>query len=94
MTLLDHRNGKDKESLLSLKPRLILALLFNQFRYNSPEKNFDPENAVNFKYYGNAQIQALKFPSKRKLSPYFLVMYALQIKIFDNLDYLSTEVHK
>ena len=49
MTLLGHRNGKDKESLLSLKPRLILALLFNQFRYNSPEKNFDPENAVNFK---------------------------------------------
>ena len=66
MTLLGHRNGNDKESLLSLKPCLILALLFNQFRYNSPEKNFDPENAVNFKYYGNDQIQTLKFPSKRK----------------------------
>ena len=72
MTLLGHRNGKDKESLLSLKPRVILALLFNQFRYNSLEKNFDPENAVNFKYYGNDQIQTLKFPSKRKTLSLFL----------------------
>ena len=36
--------------MLSLKPHSDLALLYNQFNNTSPDKNNDPENAVNSKY--------------------------------------------
>ena len=60
------KSDNDNESLLSLKPPSDLALLYNQFNNPSPEKNNDPENVVNSKYYDIDQIQTLKFPNKRK----------------------------
>ena len=59
-------SDNDKESLLSLKPPSDLALLYNQFNNISPEKNSDPENVVNSKFYDINQIQTLKFPDKHK----------------------------
>ena len=44
-------SDNDKESFLSLKPPYDLALLYNSFNNTSPEKNNDPENVVNSKFY-------------------------------------------
>ena len=70
-------SDNDKESLLSLKPPSDLALLYNQFNNTSPEKNNDPENVVNSKFYDIDQIQTLKFPDKANLPPYPILMHAL-----------------
>ena len=59
-------SDNDEESLLSLKPPSDLALLYNQFNNTSPEKNNDPENVVNSKFYDSDQIQFLKFLDKHK----------------------------
>ena len=59
-------SDKDKESLPSLKPPSDLVVLYNQFSNTSPEKNNDPENVVNSKFYDIDRIQTLKFPDKYK----------------------------
>ena len=74
--------------MLSLKPRFDLALLYNQFNSTSPEKNNDPINVVNSKYYDTDQIQTLKFPQKYKsLALFHINPYSLN-KNFDDLEHL------
>ena len=74
--------------MLSLKPPSDLALLYNQFNNPSPEKNNDPENVVNSKYYDIDQIQTLKFPNKRKSLALFHINVCSWNKNFDDLDHL------
>ena len=74
--------------MLSLKPPSNLALLYNQFNNTSPEKNNDPVNVVNSKYYDIDQIQALKSPNKHKSQPYSKLMHCSLNKNFDDLGHL------
>ena len=74
--------------MLSLKPPSGLALLYNQFNNTSPEKNNDPENVVNSKYYNIDQIQTLKFPNKQKSLALFHINACSLNKNFDDLDHL------
>ena len=74
--------------MLSLKPPSGLALLYNQFNNTSPEKNNDPENVVNSKYYNIDQIQTLKFPNKQKSLALFHINACSLNKYFDDLDHL------
>ena len=53
---------------MHLAPRPNLALLFKQFDNTSPEKNVDPENVVNSRYFDIDEIQALKLHDKK--TPY------------------------
>ena len=78
----------DKESLLSPKPPSDLALLYNQFNNTSLEKNNDPENVVNSKFYEIDQFQALKFPVKHKSFALFHINACSLNKNFDDLDHL------
>ena len=64
-------SNNDKESLLSLKPPSDLALLYNQFNNTSPERNNDPENVVNSKFYDTDEIQTLEYPDKHKFLALF-----------------------
>ena len=78
--LLEHKQIKtsslpSQQQTLSLKVTIVtmikkppsdLALLYNQFNNTSPEKNSDPVNVVNSKFYDTDQIQTLKFPDKHK----------------------------
>ena len=77
----------DKESLHSLKSP-ILTLLYNQFNNTSPEKNSDPENVVNSKFYEIDRIQTLKFPDKHKSLASFHINASSLNKNFDDLDHL------
>ena len=81
----------DEENLLSLKP---LALLYNQFNNTSPEKNNDPENVVNSKYYDIDQIQTSKFPDKHKWLALFYINACTLSKNFDDFDHLLKWVNK
>ena len=74
--------------MLSLKPPSDLALLYNQFNNTSPEKNNDPVNVVNSKYYDIDQIQTLKYPSKHKSLALFHINACSLNKNFDDLDHL------
>ena len=74
--------------MLSLKPLKDLALLYNQFNNTSPEKNNDPKNVVNSKYYDIDQISTLKFPNKQKSLALFHVNACSLNKNFDDLDHL------
>ena len=74
--------------MLSLKPPSDLALLYNQFNNTSPEKNNDPVNVVNSKYYDIDQIQTLKFPNKHKSLALFHINTCSLNKNFDDLDHL------
>ena len=74
--------------MLSLKPPSDLALLYNQFNNTSPEKNNDPVNVVNSKYYDIDQIQTLKFPNKHKSLALFDINACSLNKNFDDLDHL------
>ena len=74
--------------MLSLKPPSYLTLLYNQLNNTSPEKNNDPENVVNSKYYDIDQIQTLKFPNKQKSNACSLN------KNFDDLDHLLKYTNK
>ena len=65
-----------------------MALLYNQFNITSPEKNNDPENVVNFKYYDTDQIKTLKFPNKYKSLALFHINACSLNKNFDDLDHL------
>ena len=69
--------------MLSLKPPSNLALLNNQFNNTSPDKNNDPENVVNSKYYDIDQIQTLKFPNKHKSLALFHINACSLSKNFD-----------
>ena len=80
-------SDNDKESLLSLKPS-DLALLYNQFNSTSPEKNSDPVNVVNSKFYDIDQIQTLKFPDKHKSLVLFHINACSLNKYFGDLDHL------
>ena len=51
---------------LAPKPSENLSLLFNQFNNFSPERQNEPENFVNSKYYDNDEFQILKFPEINK----------------------------
>ena len=81
-------SDNDKESLLSLKPPSDLVLLYNQFNNTSPEKDSDPENVVNSKFYDIDQIQTLKFPDKHKSLALFHVNACSLNKNFDDLNHL------
>ena len=81
-------------SLLSLKPPSDLALLYNQFNNTSPEKNNDPVNVVNSKYYEIDQIQTLKFPNKHKSLALFHINACSLNKNFDDLDHLFKRTNK
>ena len=61
-----------------------MALLYNQFNNTFPEKDNDPVNVVNSKYYDIDQIQTLKFPNKHKSLSLFLI----NSKNFDDLNHL------
>ena len=50
---------------MHLAPCPNLALLFKQFDNTSPEKNVDPENVVNSRYFDIDEIQALKLNDKK-----------------------------
>ena len=78
----------DKESLLSLKPPSDLALLYNQINYTSPEKNNDPKNLVNSKYYDIDQIQTLRFPDKHKSLALFHINTCSLNRNYDDLHHL------
>ena len=79
---------KSDESLLLLKPHSDLALLYNQFNNTSPEKDNDPVNVVNSKYYDIDQIQTLKFPNKHKSLSLFHKNACSLNKNFDDFDHL------
>ena len=76
------------KGLLSLKPPSDLALLYNNVSNTSPEKNNDPENVVNSKYYDIDQIQMLKFPNKHKSLALFRINACSLNKHFDDLYHL------
>ena len=80
--------------MLSLKPPSDLALLYNQFNNTSPEKNNDPENFVNSKYYDIDQIQTLKFPKKQKSLALFCTNACSLNKNFDDFDHLLKSTNK
>ena len=82
------KNDNDNESLLSLKPPSGLALLYNQFNNTFLEKNNDPVNVVNSKYYETDQIQTLKFPNKHKSLALFHINACFLNKNFDDLEHL------
>ena len=82
------KNENDNESLLSLKPLSDLALLYNQFNNTSPEKNDDPVNVVNSKYYDMDKVQTLKLPSKHKSLVLFHINACSLNKNFDDPDHL------
>ena len=65
-----------------------MAFLYNQFINTSPEKNNDPVNVVNFKYYDTDQILTLKIPSKHKFLVLFHINTCSLNKNFDYLDHL------
>ena len=65
-----------------------MALLYNQFNNTSPEKDNDPVNVVNSKYYDIDQIQTLKFPNKHKSLSLFHINACSLNKNFDDLDHL------
>ena len=65
-----------------------LALLYNQLNNTSPEKNNDPVNVANSKYYDIDQIQTLKFPNKHKSLALFHINTCSLNKNFDYLDHL------
>ena len=83
------KSDNDNESLLSLKPPSDLALLYNQFNNTSPEKNNDPENVVNSKYYDIDQIQTLKFPNKHKSLALFHINACSLNNNFEDLDLIA-----
>ena len=85
---LSQQGTKSDESLLSLKPHSDLALLYNQFNNTSPEKNNDPTNVVNSKYYDIDQIQTLKFPNKHKSLALFHINACSLNKNFNDLEHL------
>ena len=65
--------------MLSLKPPSDLAPLYNQFNNTSPEKNYDPENVVNSKYYD--------IDKQTSLALFHINACSLN-KNFDDLDHL------
>ena len=65
-----------------------LALLYNQLNNTSPEKNNDPVNVANSKYYDIDQIQTLKFPNKHKSLALFHINVCSLNKNFDDHDHL------
>ena len=81
-------SDNDKGNLLLLKPPSDLALLYNQLNNTSPEKNSDPENVVNFKFYDIDQIQTLKFPDKHKSLALLHINACSLNKNLDDLDHL------
>ena len=85
---LPQQGTKSDESLLLLKLPSDLALLYNQFNNTSPEKDNDPVNIVNSKYYDVDQIQTLKFPNKHKCLSLFHITACALNKNFDDLDHL------
>ena len=85
---LPQQGTKSDESLLLLKLPSDLALLYNQFNNTSPEKDNDPVNVVNSKYYDIDQIQTLKFPNKHKSLSLFHINACSLNKNFDDLDHL------
>ena len=74
--------------MLSLKPPADLALLYNQFNNTFPEKDNDPVNVVNSKYYDIDEIQTLKFPKKHKSLSLFHINACSLNKNFDDLEHL------
>ena len=80
--------------MLSLKPPSDLAVLHNQFNNTSPEKNDDPENVVNAKYYDIDQIQTIQFPDKHKSLVLFHINACTLNKTFDDLDHLLKSKNK
>ena len=84
------KSGNDNESLLSLKPPSDLALLYNHLNNTSAEKNNDPVNVVNSKYYDIDQIQTSTFPNKHKSLGLFHINACSLNKNFDDLDHLSS----
>ena len=74
--------------MFSLKPPSDLAFLYNQFNNTSPEKNNDPVNVANSKYYDIDQIQTLEFPNKCKSLALFQINACSLNKNFDDLDHL------
>ena len=91
---LDHIDNKYLQGsnepwyCLSLKPPFDLALLYNQIKNTSPEKDNDLVNVVNSKYYDIDQIQTLKFPNKHKSLSLFHINACSLNKNFDDLDHL------
>ena len=71
-----------------------MALLYNQFNNTSPEKDNDPVNVVNSKYYDVDQIQTLKFPNKHKCLSLFHITACALNKNFDDLDHLIKCINK
>ena len=91
---LSQQGTKSDESLLSHKPPSDLALLYNQFNYTSPERNNNPTNVVNYKYYDIDQIQTLKFPNKRKSLTLFHTNSCSLNKNFDDLEHILKSKNK
>ena len=79
---------KYKESWLSLRPPFDLVLLYNQFNNSSQEKNNDPENVVNSKFYDIDENQTLKFPDKHKSLSLFPINACSLNKNFNDFDHL------
>ena len=73
---------------MHLGPRPNLALLFKQFDNTSPEKNVDPENVVNSRYFDIDEIQALKLYDKKNSLSFFHINACSLNKNFDDLEYL------
>ena len=65
-----------------------MALLYNQFNNTSPEKNNDPTNVVNSKYYDIDHIQTLKFPNKHKSLALFHINACSLNKNINDLEHL------
>ena len=80
--------------MLSLNTPADLALLYNQFNNSFPEKDNDPVNVADSKYYDTGQIQVLKFPSKHKSLSLFHINARSLNKNFDYLDHLLKYTNK
>ena len=78
----------NKNSSVLLKPPLILELLFNQYNNSSPERQNDPENVVNSRYFNIDQIQSLELCQKEKSLSLFHINACSLNKNFDELVYL------
>ena len=77
-----------KDTSVILDPPPNLSLLFNQFNNISPEKNSDPENIANSKYFDINEIQTLKVKDFSKALSLFHINACSLNKNFDDLQHL------
>ena len=80
--------GSDHNSLLLLKPSLILELSANQFKNTTPENGNDPEIISSSKHYGINEMHNIKIPHKNISRSLFYINACSLNKNYDDLQYL------